>query len=169
MADPQCPAAPYVASLYTYLRLLTAGTQTTGVEKSERFHARFEALPEYMRPAAGIQTTSNDLAKWVIALQEGKLVRKSSFEELWSPQRLADGSYGGFSDEINGYALGWPVMRRTVHHAITPVGGERSSMFVYPSDDLTIIVLTDLMGASPQNFIDRIASLYIPGLQTKAK
>ena len=160
---------PHVASLYTYLRLLTKGTQTTGVEKSTVLHARFEALPESMRPAAGIQTTSNDLAKWVIALQEGRLLKKSSLDELWSPQQLKDGSYGGFSDEVNGYALGWPVMRRTAHRAITPVGGERSSMFIYPTDDLTVVVLTDLMGASPQTFIDRIASVYISGLQTKAE
>ena len=160
---------PHVASLYTYLRLMTTGTQTTGVEKSDTLHARFEAIPEYMRPAAGIQTTSSDLAKWVIALQSGKLLTKASLDQLWSPQQLPDGSYGGFSDEINGYGLGWPLMRRTAHHAITPVGGERSSMFLYPSDDLTVIVLTDLMGASPQTFIDRIASIYTPGLQVKAE
>ena len=159
----------HVASLYTYLRLVTTGTQTTGVEKSDVLHARFEALPEYIRPAAGIQTTSADLAKWVIALQSGKLLTKASLDQLWSPQQLQDGSYGGFSDEINGYGLGWPVMRRTAHRAITPVGGERSSMFIYPSDDLTIIILTDLMGASPQTFIDRIASIYTPGLQARAE
>ncbi len=160
---------PHVASLYTYLHLLTTGTQTTGVEKSAILHTRYEALPEYMRPAAGIQTTSTDLAKWVVALQEGKLLKKSSLDQLWSPQQLKNGTYGGFSDEINGYALGWPIMRRTAHPAITPVGGERSSMFIYPNDDLTVIVLTDLMGASPQMFIDRIASAYIPELQTKAE
>ena len=42
-------------------------------------------------------------------------------------------------------------------------------MFTYPGDDLTVIVLTDLMGASPQTFIDRIASIYTPDLQAKAE
>ena len=81
---------PHVASLYTYLRLLTTGTQTTGVEKSETVHARFEALPEYMRPAAGIQTTSSDLANWIIALQDGNLITKASLDQLWTPQQLRD-------------------------------------------------------------------------------
>jgi CubicO group peptidase (beta-lactamase class C family) len=152
---------PHVASLYTYLRLLTTGTQTTGVEKSDILHTRYEALPEYLHPAAGIQTTSTELANWLIALEDGKLINKSSLDQLWTPQALKDGTYGGFSDEINGYALGWPVMRRTPHRAITPVGGERSTMFIYPDDDLKIIVLTNLMGASPQSFVDKIASLYI--------
>ena len=124
---------PHVASLYTFLRLITKGTQTTGVEKSDTLHARFEALPEYIRPAAGIQTTSADLAKWVIALQGGKLLTKASLAQLWSPQQLQDGGYGGFSEDINGYGLGWPVMRRTTHPAITPVGGG-TFQYVYLSN-----------------------------------
>lgn len=111
---------PHVASLYTYMRILTTGTQTTGVEKSNIIHTRYEALPTYLYPVAGIQTTSNDLARWVLALQDGKLIAKSSPRQLWTPQPLKGGTYGGFSDEINSYGLGWPVMRRTSHPAINP-------------------------------------------------
>jgi CubicO group peptidase (beta-lactamase class C family) len=155
---------PHVASLYTFLHLLTEGTKTVGVERSKTAHVRHEAWPEYLRPAAGIQATSTDLAEWVIALQKLKLISKDSLEQLWTPEPMKDGNYGGFSSIINGYALGWPSARRPFHPAFTPVGGERAAMFVYPKDDLTVIVLTNLMGASPQTFIDEIASLYIPGL-----
>lgn len=157
-------AAPDAASLYTYLRLLTKGTETIGVERSAVLLARDEAWPEYLRPAAGVQTTSTDLAKWVIALQKLRLVDQGSLQQLWKPQPLKDGTFHGFSATINGYGLGWPSARRPAHPAITPVGGERAAMFIYPDDDLTVIVLTNLMGASPQTFIDKIASVYIAGL-----
>lgn len=36
-------------------------------------------------------------------------------------------------------------------------------MFVYPQDDLSIVVLTNLQGAFPERFMDDLASFYIPG------
>lgn len=42
-------------------------------------------------------------------------------------------------------------------------------MFIYPDDDLTIVMLTDLMGGSPQTFVDRIAAFYIPGFRRRSK
>jgi CubicO group peptidase (beta-lactamase class C family) len=158
-----------VASTYSYLHLLTRGTQTIGVERGKALHGRLETWPEYLRPAGGIHVTATDLAKWVIALQALKLVDKRNLEQLWTAQPLADGRYGGFSATINGYALGWPIARRPDHPAITPVGGERAAMFIYPDEDLTVVVLTNLMGASPQSFIDRIATLYSPGAKRRAR
>ncbi len=71
----------------------------------------------------------------------------------------------GFSKLINGYAAGWPVIKRTKHPALAPVGGGRSAVFVYPDDDLSIIVLTNLSGGSPESFIDDLAGLFIPDMK----
>lgn len=157
-------AKPQVAQLYTYLTLLTQGTKTIGVERSKVPLVRNEPWTESLLPAGGIQTTSSDLAKWVIALQKLKIVNKDSLGQLWKPQRQKDGTYRAFNASINGYGLGWPSARRTSHPAITPIGGERAAIFIYPEDDLTVIVLTNLLGASPQKFVDKIASAYVPGL-----
>jgi CubicO group peptidase (beta-lactamase class C family) len=147
----------HVARTYTYLRVLKDSVQTT-----RDMHTRYEVFPPFLRTAGGIQSTAEDLAKWAIALQQGKLFGKpSSLETLWKPEPLKDGTHGGFSSLLNGYALGWPVVIRAKHRAIAPVGGERAGMFIYPDDDLTVIVLTNLMGASPQSFIDRIAAFYL--------
>lgn len=154
----------HTASLYTYLKLQIQGTETVGAERSKDLLSRTELLPEYMRPAGGIKSTATDLAKWAVALQKLKFVNKASLEQLWTPQPQKDGTYRGFDRTINGYGLGWPSARRTAHPAITPVGGARAAMFIYPNDDLTVIVLTNLMGASPQAFIDKIAAIYIPDL-----
>lgn len=152
------------APLYTHLTLRIEGMKTVGVERSEAPFARHEPWTDILFPAGGVQATSTDLAKWVIALQKGKLVTNDSLERLWKPQPQKDGTYRGFDSVINGYGLGWPSARRAAHPAITPVGGARAAIFIYPEDDLTIVVLTNLMGGSPQKFIDKIASLYVPGL-----
>jgi CubicO group peptidase (beta-lactamase class C family) len=53
--------------------------------------------------------------------------------------------------------LGWPVATRRSHPAI---GGGRSGLFVYPEDDVAVVVLTNLQGAEPEAFIDNVAALY---------
>jgi tetratricopeptide (TPR) repeat protein len=57
--------------------------------------------------------------------------------------------------------LGWPTVTREQHPAVGPVGGGRSALFVYLKDDLSIVVLTNLMGSNPDQFIDEIAGYYI--------
>ena len=155
---------PELASLYTYLTLKMEGMRAVGVERSETPMARHETWPAYMHPTGGVQTTARDLAAWVIALQDRKLVSERGLEQLWTPQQLPDGSYRGFNRTINGYGLGWPSIRRAEHPAITPTGGDRAAIFIYPEDDLTVIVLTNLLGAGPQRFADKIAAQYLPDL-----
>jgi CubicO group peptidase (beta-lactamase class C family) len=162
-------ASPDSATLYTFLTLKIDGMKTVGVERSDVPLVRNEQMPEFVRPVGSIQTTSTDLAQWIIALQKLKLMNKGSLEQMWKPQPLNDGTYRAFGPVVNGYGLGWPSARRENHPAVTPVGGARAAMFVYPKDDLTVIVLTNLMGASPEKFAHKIASAYIPDLGVKAK
>jgi CubicO group peptidase (beta-lactamase class C family) len=138
--------------------------KTVGVERSKVPFARHEPFSEYVYPAGGIQTTSTDLAKWAIAVQKLKLLDKNSVAQLWKPQVLADGTIRGLNATINGYGLGWPSIRRPEHAPITLTGGARATVFIYPNDDLTVVVLTNLMGGAPEKFADKIASLYIPDM-----
>ncbi|OWQ85290.1 hypothetical protein CDN99_22380 [Roseateles aquatilis] len=160
---------PQVASLYTYMTLLMKGMKTVGVERSKDLLPRQEVMLEYVYPTGGVQSTSTDLAEWVLALQKLKLVSKGSLEQLSKPLTLKDGTSRGFNASVNAYGLGWPSMQRPAHPAITLIGGERAAVFIYPEDDLSIIVLTNLMGAAPQKFIDKIAAIYIPGLNVENK
>jgi CubicO group peptidase (beta-lactamase class C family) len=120
-------------------------------------------FPLFYRTAAGILSTAGDMGNWIIALKEGKLLRnKSSLDTMWKPAILNNGKIGGFNKLTNGYALGWPTVTRDDHPAVGPVGGGRSALFVYLKDDLSIVVLTNLMGGNPDQFIDEIAGYYIP-------
>jgi len=123
-------------------------------------------FPVFFRTAAGIQSTATDMANWIIALNTGKLLKQqSSIETLWTPAKLNNGKIGGFNKLTNGYALGWPTVTRDEHPAVAPVGGGRSALFIYPKDKLSIVVLTNLMGANPDRFIDEIAGFYIADMK----
>lgn len=129
----------------------------------------FFSFPPFLQTAAGMSSTAPELAKWLIALQGMQLLKQpSSLQALWTPAMLNNGETGGFSHLLNGYAAGWPVVKRPAHPALAPVGGNRSAIFVYPFDDLSIIVLTNLSGAFPDRFIDELAGLFIPGLAQSA-
>lgn len=127
---------------------------------------RAAIFPPMLYPAAGMSSTASELAKWLIALQSGQLLEDaSSIEALWTPAILENGQTQGFNDLLNGYALGWPVVIRDEHPAVGSEGGDRAAFFVYPHDDLSIVVLTNLMGAVPSRFMDDIAAVYIPDMR----
>jgi CubicO group peptidase (beta-lactamase class C family) len=123
--------------------------------------------PKSLMTSAGMNSTAEDLAHWVIALKEGKLFKSpDSLSLLWTAGRLIDGSTAGFSSLLNGYALGWPVGARESHRVVGPIGGSRCAIFVYPDDDFAVILLTNLTGANPESFIDEVASFYLPGMRS---
>lgn len=124
-------------------------------------------LPQSLMTSAGLNSTAEELAHWVIALQQGKFFKKpDSLGLLWTAGRLNDGSTGGFSPLLNGYALGSPVGIRPSHRIIAPIGGGRCAIFIYPDDDLAIILLTNLAGSNPESFMDEVASFYLPDMRS---
>ncbi|MCC2617217.1 beta-lactamase family protein [Aestuariibacter halophilus] len=121
------------------------------------FYGEFSYM---MRTAAGMSSTATELAHYLIALQSGKLV--NDLDLLWTPVTLKDGKTRGFNDRENGYAMGWQVVGRDQHRAISASGGDATTMITYPDDNLSIVVLTNLIGTGlPTTFVDRIAALYI--------
>ncbi|MFZ1799093.1 MAG: serine hydrolase [Chitinophagaceae bacterium] len=119
-----------------------------------------------LQTAAGMSSTATEMANWIIALQNNQFLKdKKNMTALWTPAILNNGKTGGFSNLLNGYASGWPIIVRAAHPAAAPVGGGRSAVFVYPNDNLTIIVLTNLSGSTPDAFIDEIAGFYIPEMK----
>jgi CubicO group peptidase (beta-lactamase class C family) len=151
---------PHGARGYTYTQYIDGhprrGTQLQNL---------FEVFPPSLRTAAGMSSTAEEMARWLIALQQGKLLQPSSLPTLWTPGRLTDGSQRSFGGKLTGYALGWPTVDRPEHRALAPVGGGRSAVFLYPDDDLAIVVLTNLQGANPERFVDALAACYLPDMR----
>jgi tetratricopeptide (TPR) repeat protein len=114
-----------------------------------------EFSPQH-RTASGLNSTAEDIANWIITLQKGKIFKnKTSLNTLWTAGTYNNGT-------PTQWALGWVTKPRPKHKAVMASGGGRSAFCVYPDDDLAIVVLTNLAGASPEEFIDELAGFYNP-------
>lgn len=120
----------------------------------------YETFPDPVRTAAGINSTAEDMARWVTALTGGKLLKKESLKTLWTPTLTSSGRPAGFSDLLNGYAIGWPVMIRGDKQMPGGVGGGRAAVFIFPDRELAIIVLSNRLGASPEVWIEEAAGFF---------
>jgi CubicO group peptidase (beta-lactamase class C family) len=99
-----------------------------------------------------------DLAKWDAALYGDKLLKKSSFDQMWTVARLRNGQpnadkygFAWFIDSINGH--------RVVQHSGT-WQGFRTYIARYVDDRVTVVVLTNLGESDPAKLAHGIAGLY---------
>nr|WP_314498482.1 serine hydrolase [uncultured Chryseobacterium sp.] len=115
----------------------------------------YTEFPDFTRTGAGINSTAEDIGNWLIALQSGKLFKKSStLNMMWSTGKFNNGT-------ATNWTRGWGIAKfRKSHRAIGMSGGNRSVIMVYPDDNLAIIVLTNLAGSAPEDFIEEIAGCY---------
>jgi len=135
-------------------------TYNSNKDKYKNFYGEFSYM---LRTAAGMSTTATELAHYLIALQSGKLVK--DLDMLWTPVTLENGQTQGFNNVENGYAMGWQVINREHHSAVSASGADAVTMITYPEDELSIIVLTNLLGGLPILFVDQIAAEYIADFQ----
>lgn len=119
-------------------------------------HAWDEFSP-FMRTAGGLNASAGDVARWLIALQNGALLSPTNRQAMWTPGHFNDGRPGP-------WAMGWPVSDHGGHSVAAGIGGRRSAFFVYPRDDLAVVVLTNLAGANPEEWMDEVAGQFLPDL-----
>ncbi|MFB6456165.1 serine hydrolase [Chitinophaga sp. Hz27] len=124
---------------------------------SPQLSRNYEVFAPYRRAASGLKSTVTDLANWIIALQRGKLLSDSALKILWTPGKYNNG-------QPTQWALGWVTRPRAEHRAVMASGGGRAAFFVYPEDKMAVIVLTNLAGAYPEDFIDEVAGYFNPAI-----
>lgn len=121
--------------------------------------------PPILRTAAGLHSTAEDLAKWLVALQGCALLEQaSSLDTLWTPNPFHDGRPGI-------WGIGWIIGQSAAGRVPAPGGGAKAQIAVYP-DGLAVVLLTNLLGAFREHlsvpageavdlaFIDPIAAYY---------
>ena len=113
----------------------------------------FYDMPQGLWAGGGLQTTGDELAAWLLALMQQRLISAKSLARMWAPEQLNDGSAGP-------WAAGWPVATVDGRRQVSSMGGARAAFVVYPDEGLAVIVLTNLVGANPQQFIAQIAAIY---------
>jgi len=95
-------------------------------------------LPSYF----GMVSTVGDLAKWNIALDEGRVLKRETLAQMWTPTKLKNGSRALVDGEP--YGLGWMVDDLSGHRVVAHPGFTGCIMIRFLGDDFTIIVLTNL-------------------------
>jgi len=122
--------------------------------------------PTFNSTADGsLYVTIDDMIKWEAALTAGKLLKKESYDAMWTPVKTKDG-------KEHGYGFGWSLGERNGHKRIHHGGawqGFTTYIDRYPEDKLTVIVLANL--APPQSkpgvIAEGIAALQVPELAKK--
>ena len=89
-----------------------------------------------------------DMAKWEQALLSQKLLRPSSYEQVWTPVKMADGQPRSFEfrGEQSGYGFGWFLTSYKSHKLLThggTVSGFSGQIHRFVDDKITIIVITN--------------------------
>jgi len=102
-----------------------------------------------------------DIAKWDEALAAEKLVTHASFEQMWTPVKLNNGSTAP-------YGFGWGIRKTDSGHRILEHGGAwqgfASYIARYPDDHLTVVALCNRAGASAGHIAKSVAGFYMPEL-----
>jgi len=148
------------ATVYTPFRFGT-GTPML-LDHAEVLH--YENAP-FTYPHDGLSISIENFAIWLNALLNSKLISRSSLEEIWTSAKLNDGSIPQRPPATTlwrSYGLGWVVAPDKSHPSAGGKGGMRAAYFVYPNDNIAVIVLTNAQGSGPERFADGIARLYFP-------
>ena len=94
-------------------------------------------------PAGGLVSTVEDLANFAIAVQNGILIKKETFEQMSTPQKTRDG-------KATLYGLGWYLDGvRNVNGLVWHGGvqaGVTSQLFILPKERFALVIMTNLEG-----------------------
>jgi CubicO group peptidase (beta-lactamase class C family) len=114
-------------------------------------HAPFEF------PAAGLNSTVLDVARWMTALETSVLLSRARLETMWTAVHLPTGQ------AVN-YGLGWALDPTGVrgYASVGHEGGGRACLTHYRAAGLTVIALAQAWGVHIDTLVDGIAGLYLP-------
>ena len=126
-----------------------------GFEYTEGGYTRKKHIERHFAGGAGIVSTANDLAKYDIALDKGKLASDSTMKKLFSPAIAPDGT-------ALPYAFGWYVQEYKGEKLIWHSGWDENAGFsaLYlkvPERNLTLIILANSEGMWWGNPLDKAA------------
>lgn len=113
-----------------------------------------------LRPSGAFISTVLDLAKLEAALDATAFLKPETRKLMWTPFKFTNGT-----DSV--YGLGWQLNnvkgRKRIHHGGS-LNGFRSEFARFVDDRITVIVLTNLNEAAPNEIAVGVAGFYIPAL-----
>ena len=116
-----------------------------------------DAYEYYIPTAAGLFSTTGDLARFATALTSGQLLSADARATMWTPVPFEETTI----DAIEGYGIGWTVDAQERHRRAWHSGGGKAIVAHYPDDALTVILLTNRAGFDVVSPAFEIAGLYL--------
>ena len=139
-----------------------AGGNGDGVDGDPDGYERARYMSTTLQYAAGaLASTAADLARWDLALREGRLLDRATLAEMLAPTRLSAGSRAG---QTVGYGMGWGLWGyrgRSAHGHAGGVPAYTSSYVRFDADDLAIIVLANRFLFDSAGLAEPIAALLL--------
>jgi D-alanyl-D-alanine carboxypeptidase len=131
-----------------------------GYEWNRKFKQVTLSEDKFAYAAGNIISTISDMTKWVQAIEQGKLLKPSGYQQLWTATLLKNG-------RSSGYGLGWFVSRFNQHPSLEHGGnvdGYSAGLYHFPKDRLNVIVLTNNVNTLGSMLANAIAGIYEPKL-----
>jgi CubicO group peptidase (beta-lactamase class C family) len=106
-----------------------------------------------LHAGSGLNSTAEDVALWVESILDNTQLTEQSRKTLWTAVRLNDGTPSPFG-------IGWGVSHAGNYDVVGMNGGARSAFSIYPKQHIAVIILTNLLGALPEELTDEIAACF---------
>ena len=117
-------------------------------------------------PNNALNISVRDLARWLVALMNERLISRKGLDTLMSPVHLKDGRVSEISASAaypwRGHALGGLLIAPDEQHpAVGGTGGPYAAYLLYPKDSLAVVVLTNTQESNPDSIVSDIARKYL--------
>jgi serine beta-lactamase-like protein LACTB, mitochondrial len=124
-----------------------------GYEMTRNGELRNSGLADtsYKIPGGGFCSTVEDLAKFAIAIQSGKLLKPESLNQAWTKQKSIDG-------KETTYGLGWQVSERNGLKEVIHGGNQaRVTTYLYmlPERGFAVVLMMNLEGVGSRTELAR--------------
>lgn len=109
-------------------------------------------------PAAGLLSTADDLARFVLALESNKLLPDAQLRQMWAEQTAGQG-------KPTGYGLGWMIHNPNGKAGVAHTGeqpGASTILYVMPNGHGSFAVLANTDAAGLWKLADKLADLLDP-------
>lgn len=105
----------------------------------------------------GIYSNVNDLAKWIAALWNYRLLSKNVQDQAWSSTLFNN-------RQVNNYGFGWHIEKYSKgfhpYHSGSSIGF-RNYLNLFPEEKIMVVVLTNRNSADPKTICKQISALLV--------
>jgi CubicO group peptidase (beta-lactamase class C family) len=125
--------------------------------------------PSNKVPGGGLCATSLDLARFAVALQSAKLLKRETLAEMCCVQKTADGKPAGSTNDqgrFMGQALGWSVFADEHGREVVRAGGKqhgvRVLLYTVPAAGCAVVLMANIGDAELDKPARQILDLLLP-------